>query len=270
MSRIRTSLHGKQLGIDHNNRLLAPNGIVLGDNGKQRAIGGPNQATLFDDFVTHAFNAATWQAVEGTDAATSSAVQLAGGMGGVLRMTTGDAGTGYAADAEQITQDELLWQAANTTKGVLAFEARVRLSAITTCYAFLGFTDTVAAALEQPIFSAGSANTITTTASDAVGFFFDTAMTDDNWWIAGVAGDTDATHQDTGFAPVAATYETLRVEVNADGSAVFFRNGVQVGTTMAGAVTVSTALTPIFTVSKSSVAASMTMDVDYIHVSMDR
>jgi len=265
MSQILTSIHGRKVGLDHEGRLLCPNGLVLGNNGKQRTLAGPSTVGQFDDF--HTLDTGQWLLTEGTDSATSDAAILAGGMGGILRMTTGDAGTGYAADAEQMTAQALQYQASN---GNLVFETRIALSAITTCYVYVGFTDTIAGALEQPIFSAGSANTITTTASDAVGFFFDTGMDDDNWWVAGVAGDTDATHQDTGFAPVAATYEVLRIEVDTSGGAKFFRNGVQVGTAMSGAVTAATDLTPIITVSKLSVTASMTLDVDYVHVSMDR
>lgn len=266
MSKILTSIHGRKLGLDHDGRLVAPAGIVSGENGSQYALPGPASVSLFDDF-TNGFNTSTWQAVEGTDSATSNAAILSGGIGGVLRLTTGDAGTGYAADAEQITQHSLMWQASN---GNLVFEAKVKLSAITTCYAFLGFTDTVAAALEAPITSAGSANTITTNASDAVGFMFDTNMDDDNWWLVGVKGNTDAVHQDTGFAPVAGTYEVLRIELATTGDAVFYRNGVQVGTKMMNAITAATDLTAIFTVSKLSVTTSMTMDVDYINISMNR
>jgi len=266
--RILTSIHGKKLGLSHDGRLIAPQGIMLGENaGQQVRIHGPCCSVLWDDFTNHGFNTNVWLATEGTDSATSSAAILAGGLDGVLRLTTGDAGTGYAADAEQITGKTLQWQADN---GSLIYEIRVKLSAITTCYVFLGLTDTIAASLEQPIYSAGSANTITTDASDAVGFFFDTGMTDDNWWIAGVKGDTDATHQDTGFAPVADTYETFHIELTTDGDAIFYRNGLQVGTKMTGAVTANVPLAPIFTVSKLSVAASMTMDVDYVHVSQNR
>lgn len=265
MSRIRTSLHGRQLGIDHDNRLLAPEGIVLGNNGKQRLLGGPNTVALYDDFLT-GLNTGTWKLTEGTDSATSTAAILAGGIGGVLRLTTGDAGSGIAADGNQLSQNHLMWQASN---GSLVFETRVKMSAITTCYAFIGFTDQVAS-LEAPIISAGSANTITTNASDAVGFMFDTRMTDDNWWLTGVKGDTDATHQDTTYAPVAGTYETFRIEVTADGDAVFYRNGLQVGTRMDDAITAATDLSPVILVSKISVTASMTMDIDYIHVGMNR
>jgi len=266
MTQILASIHGRRIGLDHEQKLVVPAGIVTGAHGSQIALPGPSDVVLFDDF-TQGLNTSIWQAVEGTDSATSAAAILSGGIGGVLRMTTGDAGTGYAADAEQITQHALMWQASN---GNLAFETRIKLSAITTCYAFLGFTDTVAASLEAPIISAGSANTLTTNASDAVGFMFDTRMTDDTWWLTGVKGDTDATAQNSGFAPVADTYETLRVEVTPEGDAIFFRNGRQVGTLMSNALTPATDLTPVFTVSKLSVTASMTMDVDYVYVGMKR
>jgi hypothetical protein len=148
-------------------------------------------------------------------------------------------------------------------------QARLKLSAITTCYVFVGFTD-LAASLEAPIESAASADTLTSNATNAVGFMFDTRMATDNWWLVGVKADTDATHQNTGLAPVADDYATLRVEVATDGTATFFYNGVQVGTAMANAITAATDLTPTINVSKTSVAASMTADVDYVHVSMSR
>ena len=135
--------------------------------------------------------------------------------------------------------------------------------------AFLGFTDQIAA-LEAPIESAASGNTLTSNASDAFGFMFDTRMTDDTWWAVGVAADVDATAQNTGIAPTAAQYQRLRVEVNAEGVASFFINGNPVGTKMTGAVTPATLLTATFGASKTSVAASMTMDVDYRHVAMLR
>jgi hypothetical protein len=270
MSRILSSISGKNLGLDHNKALLCPRGIVSGNHGNQFHAPGPNKVVLFDDFTEETLAAGLldkWLFTEGTDSATSAAAILAGGIGGVLRLTTGDAGTGLAADTEQMTANALQWQASN---GGLVFQTRIKLSAITECFVFLGFTDTVAAALEAPIMSAGSANTITTNASDAVGFFFDTRMTADTWWTAGVKADVDATHYNTTYAPVAAAYETFRIEVSSTGVATFFRNGIQVGTSMANAITAATDLTPVITVSKTATAASMTLDVDYIHVAMDR
>jgi len=263
MSRILTSLHGREVGLDINRKLIAPKGLRSGEHGKQIDLPSVNRVAFFDDFLGDVV-ADQWNAVEGTDSATSDAAILAGGIGGVLRLTTGDAGTGLAADMEQITQ-ALQWQASN---GDLVLQARLKLSAITTCYAFIGFTDVVT--LEAPIESAASANTLTSNATDAVGFMFDTRMTDDKWWLVGVATDVDATHQNTTFAPVADDYATFRIVVTAAGVATFFYNGVQVGTAMSGAVSAAADLTPTIAVSKTSVAASMTMDIDYVHVSMDR
>lgn len=241
----------------------AAGGLRIGTLGKQRRIGGPNNIEIYDDFARAAIGT-DWTVNEGTDSATSDAAILAGGIGGVLRMTTGDAGTGLAADLVQITRP-LQWQASN---GGLRCEARFKLSAITTCYVFFGFTDVTT--LEAPIISAASADTITTTATDAVGFMFDTRMATDNWWLVGVAADVDATLQNSGVAPVADTYAIFAVEVTAAGVATFFYNGERIGTRMTGALTPATDLTPTLAVGKTSVAASMTLDLDVIHISMNR
>lgn len=261
-SKILTSIHGRKFGLDHDGKLVAPAGISIGlpGHGIQNRVASVIDCAIFDDFLD-GFDTGRWLATEGTDSATSSAAILAGGIGGVLRLTTGDAGTGYAADAEQITQNHLMWQA---SEGRLAFEIKMKMSQITEVYGFFGFTDTVA--LEAPIISAASADTLTTNASDAVGFMFDTRMTTDNFWLTGVKADVDATAQNSGFAPVADTYVTLRVEVDTSGNATFYRNGIQVGTRMANAITAATDITPIFTFSKLSTTTSATLDVDYVHV----
>lgn len=247
-----------------NKELMVERGVLaLGATGQQFYVGPQRVVSVFDDFIGDAVDA-KWNVVEGTDSATSADSILAGGIGGVLRLTTGDAGTGLAADMIQVTQ-ALQWQASN---GDLCMEVRAKLSAISTCYAFIGFTDVVT--LEAPIESAASADTLTTNATDAVGFMFDTRMTTDTWWLTGVANNTDATAQNTGSAPVADTYATFRVEVSTAGVATFYYNGAAVGTAMTGAVTAATDLTPTIAVSKTSVAASMTMDVDYVYVSMTR
>lgn len=266
--RILTSLHGRQVGLGEPNstgeqQLIAPGGLLLGRHGSQVAYGGPNTVALFDDFLGDVI-ADQWGVVEGTDAATSDAAILAGGIGGILRITTGDAGTGLAADQIQLVQ-ALQWQASN---GGLFAEARFKMSAITTCWAFFGFTDVLT--LEAPIISAASADTITTNATDAVGVMFDTRMSTDNWWLVGVAGDTDATAQNSGVAPTADTYETWRVEVDSSGVATFYRNGAPIGARMTGALTPAADLTPYISFGKTSVAASMTADVDYIAVGMNR
>lgn len=263
MANILKSIKGRLLGLGPDGELICPGGFVAGANGSQFALPTPTKVSYFDDFIGDALDA-RWNIVEGTDSATSDAAILAGGIGGIVRFTTGDAGTGLAADLIQMTQ-ALQWQASN---GGLFVEARFKLSQITESYLFLGFTDVVT--LEAPIISAGSANTITTTATDALGFMWDTRMTTDDIWLVGVANDVDATLQDSGFALVADTFITLRVEVTAAGVASFFRNGIQVGTVMSGAVTPAVDLTPTFAVGKLSTATSITSDLDYIAVGMNR
>lgn len=269
-NRYYPSLHGKHAGFRaqgstrDRKRLVVDGGFTSGVEGAERRYGGPQTVEYWEDFLGDVVPDQI-KALEGTDSATSDCAILEGGIGGVMRLTTGDAGTGLAADMEQITWS-LQWQASN---GGLCFETRLKMSAITTCYAFLGFTD-LAASLEGPIISAASADTITTNATDAVGFMFDTRMSTDNWWLVGVANDVDATAQNTGLAPVADTYAVFRIEVDSSGVATFFYNGSPIGTRMTGAVTAATDLTPTICVSKTSVAASMTMDIDYIHLSANR
>lgn len=226
---------------------LKQHGNVSGDHGMN--------STLMDDFLGKAIGA-TWDLQKGSDGATVNFAFNAQ-IGGAVRATTGaGAGVSYAANGVQIDH-ALNWRAQN---GNLVFETKVKLSAITTIALYVGFTDQLAT-LEMPMTLSGG--TLTTTATDAVGFLFDTAATAATYKICGVANDVDATFQDIGVAPTAATYETLRVEVTAGGSALFFRNGVQVGSLVAGAVTPSIPLTPVVACFTRS-AASANVDLDYI------
>lgn len=218
---------------------------------------------LFDDFLGDVLDA-NWNYVEGTDASPTDAAVFAGGIGGVLRMSSGDAGTGLAADLAQLNSF-LNWRAAN---GDLVVEARGKLSSLTNAYLFVGFTDVNT--LEAPIESSASGDLVTSNATDAVGFMFDSRMATDNFWLVGVKADVDATKQNSGVAPVAGDYVTLRVVLSAAGAAYFFVNGVMVGTEMVAAVTPTVALTPTIALGNTSLTVAKTFDVDYAGVSMKR
>lgn len=266
MSRILTSLHGNLLGLDSDGRLICPAGVRSGRDGSQFDAASPRTSVLFDDFLGggQAFSTTVvnnWRSRKGSD---GQAVDwtVTPAVGGEVVGTIGDTTASMAVSGVQLDAG-LAWKA---NQGGLVFETRVKLSQITLVSVFLGFTDQTAA-LEMPLHSAASANTITTNATDAVGFFFDTSMTADTWWLAGVANDVDATHQNTTYAPVAATYETFRVEVGTDGSAVFFRNGVIVGTKMTGAVTATVALTPVIAGFNRDTSNTPTITADYVMVS---
>lgn len=266
MSRILTSIHGRKLGLDQDMRLIAPGGVVVGEHGNQMSLYAPDRVVLMDDFLGDVV-ADQWNLLEGTDSATTDAAVVAGGIGGLLRLTTGDAGTGIAADHVQVTQ-ALQWQASN---GKLVFQARLKLSAITNVWAYVGFTD-LASSLEAPVTL--NATTFTTNASDAVGFMFDTTATVDTWRMVGVKGDTDAMTDATSkfatdTAPVADTFATFRIEVDSSGNATFFYNGAQVGY-LANAVTAGADLTPTLNYANLSGTTPRTMDVDYVYVAMAR
>lgn len=272
MVKILSSLDGRRAGIASDGRLISVNGFVAGDDGNQIDFQSPIRIAHYDDFEGNALST-RWQSRLGSDGSAAAAI-LSGGIGGILRLTSGAAGTGLAADEASIVQT-LQWKAA---QGGLHLQTRLKLSAITTMWAFVGFTD-VASSLQKPIESSTVGDGITTNASNAVGFLFDTRMTTKNWWCTGVAADVDAVSINAAtlgavngapYTPVAAQFVTMRIGINASGVANFYLNGLLVGSAMAGAVTPATMLTPIIAVGKTSVAASMTMDVDYSHVSMTR
>lgn len=265
--RIKTSVHGRLLGIDHRNHLVT-RGVVMGSIGNQRELSGPEHIGLWDDFVEDGIlSTVRWLAVEGTDTATISATPLDGGIGGVLRLTTGDTGTGMAADALQIKQHAKSWSA---EFGEVEIQFRVRISQLTDAYVFLGFTDNIAAAIEAPIESAESGDLVTSNATDAIGFMFDSRMDTQEWFCVGVANDVDATVQSSQMAPVEDEYMVFRIEVDSDGTSLFFINGRLIAETVLEGITPDVPVSPIIMVSKTAVAASMTMDVDYIHVTMAR
>lgn len=258
---IRTALHGSGLsgfGLTKDGDVVSRNRIV--------APYDMSKVIRFSDDFLGDVIADQWAVVEGADTSTSDAAVVSV-IGGALVLTTGDYATlTYAGNGIQVTHGAFYnWKAEN---GGLSFEVRLKLSAITNVALFVGFTDL--GTFEAPIESAGSANTITTNATDAVGIMFDTRMTTDNLWGVGVKNGTDATSLNLGVAPVANTYIILKIEVDKDGAAKFFVNGEgKGGGVMSNAVTKTVALTP--TIAATSVeAASKAVTVDYVDVRMDR
>lgn len=252
---IKIEQHGSLFGITKDNELLLNKRLITPTM--------KNLVRFQDDFLGDVL-ADQWAVVEGADTTTSDAV-VTDGIGGTLVLTTGDSATlTYAGNGIQVTHGAFYsFKAAN---GGLRYGVRLKISAITTAAFFVGFTDL--GTFEAPIESAGSGNTLTTNATDAVGFMFDTRMTADNIWCVGVKGDTDATAVNSGIAPVADTYILLEFEVNSDGDAIFYIDGDVVGR-VDDAVTTTVGLTP--TVAATSlVAASRTVTVDYIECEMNR
>jgi len=226
---------------------------------------------LYDDFLySGAFEAASpWVLNSGADTqAIDPAVNAQAG--GVVRLTTGNADGTTANDASGMVGFHP-WTA---DMGGLVFECRLKCVTNTDTMSInAGFTDVTG--LEEPFSISGT--TITSTASDAVCFVYDTAQTTDSWYCCGVAGDTDATGNaivastavnadGTSIAAPSTSWQTLRIEVGQDGStAKFSIDGVTVGTLTANAVTASTAIYPTI-IANATTTTSKSVDVDYVLV----
>lgn len=211
---------------------------------------------LFDHFV----GAALAGEIAGVAENSGTAAVKVGIEGGACEITTGTSDGNRAHLSAGLN-----WRA---DRGGLYFEARVKnVTAVTTRALFIGLTDTVAQ--ENPI-ELGASQAITSTATDAVGFVFDTGATTDVWYLAGVNTDVDATLVTLAYpgaasvAPAADTWDVFGISVNKDGDAEFFYNGIYVGR-ISEAVSPDVLLTPHVGIETRTTAAA-TAYVDYIEM----
>lgn len=227
-------------------------------------LGHRDFATFFDDFMGDVLQD-PWSGAKGSDAeGVVPTIVTTAAPGGLVRLTTGDAGTGTAADASSLTQS-MHWRASN---GGLYMEARLKINtAVTNICLNVGFTDVRATVtLEMPFTISGT--TITSAASDAVCFVFDTAQTNDFFHLQGVKADTDTALLNSGVAPVADTFIVLGIEIDTAGTAKFYIDDMLYGT-VANAVTTSTSMTPIIA-AEARTTTSKVVDIDYVFISQYR
>lgn len=262
MKRILHSLYGKVFGTTDDSRILAPGGVLLGDYGNQFCDPAPDRVVTFDDFDGAAL-LGVWGLLKGTDAAATNFAIFAA-LNGVARGVTGATTATMAGSGVQISGH--LNFAANS--GDLEFNSRVRLSSIANVAIFVGLTNQVAA-LQDPANGAGGGNGFTFNAADCVGVVYDTTMTTKDWWLVGNAANVNAVAQDSLLAPAANVYDTWAISVSKTGIATFFRNGLQVGVAMNGAITPGTPVAPVIA-AFSRAAASVNVDSDYVYGSCKR
>lgn len=227
-------------------------------------VGGATRYGFFEDFVGAALNGAWAGTTENSGTAAIAAGREDGQVGLVTGTTSGN---------RSVLTLDLNYRSDHG--GPMVMEAGVTCAALTNVSIFVGWTDN--AGLEFPIAISGT--TLTTNATDAVGFLFSTAATAaTKWQIVSVAGDVDGalTTVNTNL-PVATTFQSFRVEVNPDGTAYFFIDGVQVGigtsltrtTGRNAAITKTVLMTPIVAV-RTETTAAKTVYVDYGYVQKGR
>lgn len=230
----------------------------------RKAEVNPKKFELFDDFIYQTFTAADtpWIDNQGSDAQTAAAITAA--EGGTLTLTTGNNSGTYADDAVQLTCSIPV----QADSGKLVFEARLKCTTnINTMSIFVGFTDVNT--LEEPFSVSGT--TITSTATDGVGFVYDTAMTTDEWWAVAVDGDTDDTDSGTtSVGPTAGVYQTLRLEVSNDGNRIdFYIDGDLKKTLANGGISPDVDLFGVVCVNATT-TTSKAVELDYVYISHDR
>ena len=217
-----------------------------------------------DDFLGDIVDA-KYTLLNGSDAEALDPAIVAGSKNGLLRLVSGDdATTTMAVNGTQLVLG-LNWDA-SIAKGRLFMETLWQVDVITDVVIYTGFTDSIA--LEMPFTISGT--TVTSNATDAVGFVFDTNQTTDRFYAVGVDTNTDAIEELLDTAPIAATNIRLGVELWDDGEANFYIDGVLKNTTvMTAAATPGANMTP--TVAMFSETATVrNLDLDYLRVEMAR
>lgn len=204
---------------------------------------------LFDDFNRAVIDTNRWVAGS-TNSATAFAINAQ--VNGVLRGTVTNNSSNDLSDVYA----SLNYQAAN---GGIYFEARCAIITSLSQLIFIGLSDE--ATNERPIDYNGG--TLTTTATDAVGFYYAGGEASATWRYGGVKNGTDSAHAaaPARHNPVAATFQTFRIVVNPDGAASFYINGDLIKENVASCVTAGTSLMPYFSITDDGAAGSL--DVDY-------
>ena len=187
------------------------------------------------------------------------------GLNGQILCTTSD---GEATDSMFVTTETCFKPSVNAP---MVFETRMEMAALGDREIFAGFVGTMDD--EQSTLLTCSAEAITYTESDLCGFAFDTGLTTDaEWHMVYSGGSTTAdalsTNLNSGIAPVAGEMNVLRVEIDNNGTARWYIDGVLLKT-LAGAVST----TAIFAGCVGAVCTdtvSVTWVMDYISVTANR
>jgi len=188
------------------------------------------------------------------------------GLNGQITLSSSDAADG---DAMYVTTETCFKPSVN---GTMVLETRLETDALTNRRIFAGFRGTMND--DEGAVCTGATGTLTLTAeADLVGFFYDVGLTEAvNWYMVHnggtTAGETDASEIASGITPVINTMNILRVEVDNNGTARWFIDGVLLKT-LAGAV----APTSVFAgcvgaLNTGAYAAKVT--IDYLAVEANR
>lgn len=303
MLKMLKSLHRRAVGIDNDDKLIAPYGFATGGDGKPSIVfPGPDTVAVFEDFLFRPTlgiggsdtglspNSFTDTGTVGEyfrirkNAATQTGALVAGTNGvGRIEMTISGATGLVSASSAMLVSPIRQWKAnqgPGGQSGRLRFGCRLKASAWTHINSiFMGFTDKPyeidTGTKEFPVFDTGNvANGYVANADDFVGFLFGN-LADTGW--TGIAGQATAVQRTalgdaTTTAPVANVWRTYELEVirsNSDtgGTAHFYIDGVKKGT-ISNPITSSAALNAIIAIADTG--GSSIVDIDWVNISAQR
>ena len=231
--------------------------------------GEPTKEThfeVFDDFLAAALDATNnWIVFKGTEVAAAVATTVTAPEGQVT-MVNAAAG---ANEDKTVLSGILLAKGALISLGKTVFETRVSFSAVTGCSWGFGLGDVLANATEVANYTVNS-GTVADDAgiANAVSFVFDTdATATDKWQFASTNASTvgnAGAEEAAATGPVANTYTTLRIEVDASGDARFYINGALVLSRATAVATTSLLIPYIWGDSAVDAQTSVTVAIDYI------
>lgn len=223
--------------------------------------------TVFDDFLAAAIDTTdNWIVFKGTTAADDLAQTVAGVPEGQILM-----GNGAANDAQDKTVLSLILLSKGSliSLGQTVFECRVSFGAVTGCSWGFGLGDVLANATEVANYTVNSGVVADDAGiANAVSFVFDTDATAPTKWQmastnAGTVGNA-AAEEALASGPTANTYDVLRLEVDADGDARFYVNGVLEGTRLLAVATTALLIPYIWGDSAVDAQTAVDVHIDYI------
>lgn len=200
------------------------------------------------------------------DSGAGAAYLQADALSGVVRLTSGKTDK----DTEFIGTDICLDVA---LMAPIIVEARVRFSDLDDKAAFIGLTSVLTLDEQlDDVIDYSAATTVTLTATLA-GFFLSSEFTDDEDWHmvyngGTTTGETTTSSIDADDDAVAGEWQVLRLEVDPNGTARWYIDGV-LKQTVEGAISTSTDLAACAAITANTTTAAV-MDVDYFLVEANR
>jgi len=204
---------------------------------------------------------------EGLEDITSGCSQpTSGGLSGVCRLTT------YTTNLDTV----FIGTGINFDVALMApiiVEARVKFVDLTAKAAFIGLTSILTYDEQMSDILDYSAAEVVTLTAELAGFWLSSEHTEDEMWHMVFNGGTTTGQTDTteieGVDAVAGEWQILRLEVDPNGTARHYIDGVLLQTTE-GAVSTTTDFAVCCGVTENSGGDAAVMDVDYLLVEANR